>query len=163
MRLGWQLRCHVATCTSATTTGASARAGLYTAWGGYVQIPVQPAPPPVVYVPPVIRAASAPNKLQMNCHPTDSSPYFVTYNGYAGTVLVTGSNTGLTRSYPVRDVQDDTGRGVFYVNAKRNDQNRTMFFAFNYSNDGGDGGIRVKGFNSDGTYSDARDTCTPIK
>lgn len=162
MQLGWQLRCHVATTCSSATTGASAHAGLCAAcW--ICSNPFQPAPPPVVYVPPVIRAASAPNKLQMNCHPTDSSPYFVTYNGYAGTVLVTGSNAGLTRSYPVRDVHDDTGRGIFYVNARRDDQNRTLFFAFNYSNDGSDGSIRVKGFNSDGTYSDAHDICTPIK
>ena len=84
----------------------------------------------------------------MNCHPEHSASYFVTYYGHAGTVLVTGSNTG---------------RGVLYVNAKRNDQNRTLFFPFNYSNDGGDGGIRVKGVNSDGIYTDAHDACTPVQ
>ena len=61
---------------------------------------------------------------------------FVTYNGNVGTVLVTGSETGRTRPYPVRVIHDDTGKGMLYVNAKRNDQNRTMFFAFNYSHDG---------------------------
>ncbi|MGB6494150.1 MAG: hypothetical protein WBF00_11275, partial [Methylocella sp.] len=147
-----------------------------------VQAP-QPAPPPqIVYVPqpapspapeivyasppapkPAPRPASAPEKLQMNCHPEHSAPYFVTYNGHTGTVHVTGSDSGRTRPYPVRDIHDDTDAGVFYVNAKRNDQNRTMFFAFNYSNDGDDGGIRVKGVNSDGTYMDARDACTPVQ
>ena len=48
------------------------------------------------------------------------------------------------------------------VNAKRDDQRRTLFFAFNYSNDGNDGSIRVKGVNSDGTKLDARDACTPV-
>ena len=70
---------------------------------------------------------------------------------------------GRTRPYPVREIRDDTGKGVFYVNAKRNDQNRTLFFAFNYSHDGGDGGIRVKGVNSDGIYTDAHDACTPVQ
>jgi hypothetical protein len=136
--------------------------------------PIAASPPPVpaparaqppVYNPrPVAsRPSSAPNKLQMNCHPTDSAPYFVTYNGYAGTILITGSDTGRTRSYPVRDIQDNTGPGIFYVNAKRQDQKRTMYFAFNYSNDGGDGGIRVKGINSDGIYTDTRDACTPTR
>ena len=99
----------------------------------------------------------------MNCRPEHSAPYFVTYNGHTETVLVTGSDSGRTRPYPVRDIHDDTGAGVFYVNAKRNDQSRTLFFAFNYSNDGNDGGIRVKGVNSHGTFMDARDTCTPVK
>ena len=58
------------------------------------------------------------------------------------------SETWRTSPYPVRNIHDDTGKGVFYVNAKRKDQNRTLFFAFNYSHDGGDGGIRVKGVNS---------------
>jgi hypothetical protein len=130
----------------------------------------QPAPPPapeIVYASPPApapapRPASAPDKLQMNCHPEHSAPYFVTYNGQRETVLVTGSDTGRTRPYPVRDIHDDTGAGVFYVNAKRDDQRRTLFFAFNYSNDGNDGGIRVKGVNSDGTKLDARDACTPV-
>jgi len=142
----------------------------------------QPAPPPqIVYVPqpapapapeivyasppapaPAPRPVSAPDKLQMNCHPEHSAPYFVTYNGQRETVLVTGSDTGRTRPYPVRDIHDDTGAGVFYVNAKRDDQRRTLFFAFNYSNDGNDGSIRVKGVNSDGTKLDARDACTPV-
>jgi hypothetical protein len=115
---------------------------------GRSAFPPEPAP----------RPASAPNLLQMNCHPEHSTPYFVTYNGNVGTVLVTGSETGRTRTYPVRGIHDDSGRGMFYVNAKRNDQNRTLFFAFNYSNDGGDGGIRVKGVNSD-----TRDACTPVQ
>jgi hypothetical protein len=138
-----------------------------------VQAPQSAPAPQIVYVPqpapplpapePAPRPASAPDKLQMNCHPEHSASYFVTYNGHAGTVLITGSDTGRTRPYPVRDIHDNTGAGVFYVNAKRNDQHRTMFFAFNYSNDGGDGGIRVKGVNSDGTYMDARDACTPVQ
>jgi hypothetical protein len=114
----------------------------------------QPAPTP--------RQASAPDKLQMNCHPEGSTPYFVTYNGHARTVLVTGSESGRTRSYPVREIHDNTDAGVFYVNAKRDDQPRTLFFAFNYSNDGNDGGIRVKGINPDGTKMDMRDSCTPV-
>ena len=99
----------------------------------------------------------------MNCHPADSAPYFVTYNGNAGSVLVTGSDTGRTRSYPVREVQDNAGPGIFYVNAKRDDQRHTLYFAFNYSNDGNDGSIRVKGVNSDGTHTDVQDTCTPVQ
>lgn len=140
----------------------------------------QPAPPPqIVYIPqpappappdvrqesqpaPTPRQASAPDKLQMNCHPEGSTPYFVTYNGHARTVLVTGSESGRTRSYPVREIHDDTDAGVFYVNAKRDDQPRTLFFAFNYSNDGNDGSIRVKGINPNGTKMDMRDICTPV-
>ncbi|HEY8007133.1 MAG TPA: hypothetical protein VIE66_10145 [Methylocella sp.] len=140
----------------------------------------QPAPPPqIVYIPqpaisappedrpesqpaPAPRQASAPDKLQMNCHPEHSTPYFVTYNGHAGTVLVTGSESGRTRSYPVREIHDNTDAGIFYVNAKRDDQPRTLFFAFNYSNNGNDGGIRVKGINPDGTKMDMRDSCTPV-
>ena len=112
---------------------------------------------------PALRPLSAPDKLQMNCHPENSSPYFVTYNSYTRKVLVTGSRTGRTRPYPVREIQDNTGSGILYVNAKRDDQKRTLFFAFNYSNDGNDGGVRVKGANSDGTNTDARDPCTPVQ
>src|SRR3984893_7491364 len=131
----------------------------------------QPAPPPapeIVYASPPApkpapRPASAPDRLQMNCRPEHSAPYFVAYNGHRGTVLVTGSDSGRTRPYPARDIHDDTGAGVFYVNAKRNDQSRTLFFAFNYSNDGNDGSIHVKGVNSHGINMDAKDTCTPVQ
>lgn len=133
----------------------------------FVPQPAPPSAPEIVYASPPApkpapRPASAPGKLQMNCHPEHSMSYFVTYNGYTSRVLVTGSGQGIIRSYPVRDIRDDTGAGVFYVNAKRNDQNRTMFFAFNYSNDGNNGSIHVKGVNSHGTNMDAQDTCTPV-
>lgn len=127
---------------------------------GYVLVPAPAPAPPAPRAPVIVyvqRPVSAPDKLQMNCHPVDSAPYFVTYNGNAGTVLVTGSDTGRTRSYPVREVQDNAGPGILYVNAQRPDQRRTLFFAFNYSNNGNDGSIRVKDLNYDQS-----DTCTPI-
>jgi hypothetical protein len=124
---------------------------------GYQLTPI-PASPPVVVVRPAL--AFAPSWMKMTCYPNDSSPYEVRYYGESGRVDITGTITGsITRRYPIIDRQDSTSSKILYVAARRGDQNRTMYFAFDYSPDRDVSDIRVKGFDGNGRYYDDTDKC----
>lgn len=103
----------------------------------------QPANPDVIV---------RPTALVMKCEPSNAAPYEVVYiHGHAAVI----GQSGKPREYPVIDEHDNTGGHTFYVAAKRDDQNRTLYFAFDYSRRGDDvSAIRVKG-----PGYDARDKC----
>jgi hypothetical protein len=137
---------------------------------GYELRPIQTPPPVVIQVPPVVlqpapanipALAFAPSWMIMTCYPNDSSPYVVRYYGEAGRIDITGTVSGaVTRRYPIFDRHDNTGAHVFYVAARRDDQERTMYFAFDYSPDRDVSDIRVKGLDGSGQYQDKSDKCT---
>jgi hypothetical protein len=89
--------------------------------------------------------------LVMQCFPQGGAPYSVVYaNGRAAVI----SNSGITREYDVIDEHDNQGGYTFYVAAKRDDQERTLYFAFDYSHRTDVSAIRVKASNYD-----SRDKC----
>jgi hypothetical protein len=152
-------------------TAPSAPAPSYVPPPGYTlqPIPVTPATPPPGYVltpispPPAasLEEVFAPSWMKMVCYPNDSSPYVVRYYGESGRVDITGTVFGsITRHYPIFDRHDNTDARVLYVAAKRSDQARTLYFAFDYSPDRDVSDIRVKGLNAHGIYQDLTDKCS---
>jgi hypothetical protein len=100
-------------------------------------------------LPPIVR----PTGLVMQCFPTSGTPYAVVYINNQAAVI---SHSGTTRPYVVVDEQDNQKKHVFYVAAKRDDQDRTLYFAFDYSRRSEDiSAIRVKASNG----YDSRDKC----
>jgi hypothetical protein len=116
-----------------------------------------PAAPPAYTAPtpaPAPEARQAPHSditLGMTCYPQGGKPYSVTYSNDAQTIYVT-AQSGVTRDYPAFDVINKKDVHVLYVAAKRSDQERTMYFAFDYSHKGRDvSDIRVIDNQSDNT------------
>jgi len=94
-----------------------------------------------------------PAALVMQCHPVNSTPYAVVYVN--GSAAIIGGKTAHTTKYNVEEVKDNPSNHIFYVKADRPDQERTLFFAFDYSQRGNDvSAIRVM---SNGY--DAKDKC----
>lgn len=104
---------------------------------------------------------SASSWMKMICYPADSSPYVVRYYGESGRIDITGAAHGITRHYPIIERQDRTEKHVLYVSARRDDQDRTLYFAFDYSQLGKDvSDVRVKGRDGNGQYQDKTDKCS---
>jgi hypothetical protein len=135
------------------------------------ETPLIPPPPPSPAAPPPGRqtylgAPRLPHLLAMECAPaagisrsdrvsTDGGLYGVVFKDGTSVVDVV-SGLGNVRSYPVIDRHDDQSRHTLYVAAKRVDQDRTLYFAFDYSRVTNDvSAIRVE---APGGY-DARDKC----
>jgi hypothetical protein len=121
-------------------------------------VPPVPAPQPAPQMqrapyPRLDQNRMHPATLVMQCFPQGGAPYAVAYtNGSSATF----SQSGVHRDYPVIDERDDQRNHVFYVAAKRNDQDRTLYYAFDYSQMNRDvSAIRVKAPNG----YDARDKC----
>jgi len=91
--------------------------------------------------------------IGMTCRPVGGFPYYVAYDDDAKTINVTGSVNGkkpVVRPYPVFEVNNDQRKHVVYVAAKRGDQTRTLYSAFDYSRNGHDASAtRVKSPNYD--------------
>jgi len=135
--------------------------------------PPQPIAPPTPSMPPQQqrgypgqpmpsqeqRSASTPNLprvLAMTCQPSDigARSYDVFFKDGDPSLKITGSN--VPRWYHVIDRHDNSGGHILYVAAKRQDQERTLYFAFDYSQTNGDASaIRVKAPNG----YDAKDKC----
>lgn len=76
-----------------------------------------------------------PTALAMKCYPAKGSPYVVIYvNGKAAVI----GKSGKPHEYPVHDVNDNQEKQVFYVSVKDSNQERTLYFAFDYSHLGRD-------------------------
>ena len=83
-----------------------------------------------------------PRVLVMLCQPADGRPYGVFFEDGSRTVELTGSKA---RPYFVIDRRDNHPGHTLYVAAKRQDQDRTLYFAFDYSRVTSDvSAIRVK-------------------
>lgn len=117
------------------------------------------SPPPPTPAPPQRQGGEfAPNShLVMICSPMNGAPYGVALTmGNTKEVEVISASGKTVRPYPIYDVNNNEHRHVLYVAAKRPDQDRTLFFAFDYSQKGDDvSAIRVKGPGYDST-----DRCT---
>jgi hypothetical protein len=98
--------------------------------------------------------AKLPNVFAMYCHPNNGAVYgVIAANGNNKAKIV--SRTGKIREYEVFEQKDNPAGGTFYVAARRPDQDRILYFAFDYSrNDKDVSAIRVKG-----PGYDSRDKC----
>lgn len=114
-------------------------------------------PPPPAPAPQKQGGQFAPDShLVMICSPASGSPYAVSLTMNDAKHIDVISNSGTARSYPIYDMNNNENNHVLYIAAKRPDQDRTLYFAFDYSGKGNDvSAIRVKAPNG----YDARDKC----
>lgn len=98
--------------------------------------------------------AAVPEVFAMYCYPKGGEVYGIVVGRGNGMAKVV-SRTGKVRPYEVFEEKINEPRGIFYAAAKRTDQDRTLYFAFDYSKGGDDvSAIRVKA-----PGHDSRDTC----
>jgi len=97
------------------------------------------------------------SKLIMVCSPVGGKPYAAVLTMKNTETIEIVSASGTTRPYPIFDMNNNKHKHVLYIAAKRQDQDRTLYFAFDYSQKGDDvSAIRVKAPNG----YDAKDKCS---